>query len=66
MKVAYIELYRIGETSPMVSKIYREEVRGFRKIEWTPQHIVFHMKDDTMIAYKADRVHEIITAREEE
>jgi hypothetical protein len=50
----------------MVSKTYREEVRGFRKIEWTPQHIVFHMKDDTMIAYKADRVHEIITADEEE
>ena len=66
MKVAHVELYRIGEASPMVSKTYQEAVVDFRKIEWAPQHIVFHMKDDTMIAYKADRVHEIIVASNEE
>jgi hypothetical protein len=65
MNIANVELYRLGEVSPMVSKTYQEEVRGFQKIEWAPQHIIFHMKDETLIAYKADRVHELTTMIEE-
>ena len=66
MKVANVTLIRDGETSPMVSRTYTEEVRGFSRIEWSPSHVVFYMKDDTIIAYKADRVHELVTYNENE
>jgi hypothetical protein len=66
MKVASVELYRDGEVSPMVSKTHIEEVRGHVRIEWTPHHVVFVMKDSGIIAYKADRVHEIVEHFEEE
>ncbi len=66
MKVAQVELYRIGESSPMVSKTYFEKVSGHIRIEWTPHHVVFVMKDSTVLAYKADRVHEIVETIEKE
>ena len=66
MKVAIATLIRDGETSPMVTRTYVEEVRGFSRIEWSPSHVVFYMKDDTIIAYKADRVHELVTHFEDE
>jgi hypothetical protein len=65
IRVASVELYRQGETSPMVAKTYHEEVRGVRKIEWTPRHVVFHMNDDIIVAYNADRVHEVVTSYEQ-
>jgi hypothetical protein len=66
MKVASVELYRQGEVSPMVSKTYIEEVRGHVRIEWHPHHVAFVMKNNTIIAYKADRIHEIVETLEQE
>lgn len=43
----------------------REEVRGYDIIEWAPNHVVFHMKDGTTLAYRADRVIELVTYVEE-
>lgn len=66
MQVAHITLIREGEISTIMNKNYREEVRGFDSIQWAPSHVVFKMVDGTIIAYHADRVHELITYREEE
>lgn len=43
----------------------REEVRGYDIIEWAPNHVVFHMKDGTTLAYRADRVIGLVTYVEE-
>lgn len=65
MNVAHVTLYREEETSVIVSKTLTEEVRGFNEILWSPTHVVFKMRDGTIIAYLATRVHEIITAFDE-
>jgi len=66
IKVASVELYRDQEVSSMVTKTYQEEVRGYLEITWAPQHVVFHMPRGNIIAYKADRIHEIVTYNEEQ
>jgi hypothetical protein len=65
MKVAAVTFVRDGEVSAIVNKTYVEEVRGFSDIQWTSTHVVFNMNDETIIAFKADRVHELVTYNEE-
>lgn len=46
-----------------------ESVRGFHEIEFTSQHIVFHMSAsdcNNIIAIRADRVFELVSEVEEE
>lgn len=66
MKIAHVTLIRDEEPSAIVTKHYREEVRGFDSIQWAPSHVVFKMVDGTIIAYHADRIHELVTYIEEE
>lgn len=66
MQVAHVTLIREGETSAIMNKTYREEVRGFDSIQWAPSHVVFKMLDGTVVAYHASRVHELVTYQEEE
>ncbi len=67
MNGAYVTLVRPeDEISTIMTRRYQEDVRGFRKIEWVPNHIIFHMKDDTLIAFHADRVFEVVTYKEED
>lgn len=58
MKIANIELYSEGKLHHHTDF---EEVRDFNKIIQTPLHVVFEMKDDTIVAYKADRVRALTT-----
>jgi hypothetical protein len=66
IKNAQVTLIRDGEVSAIVNRTYAEDVSGFERIEWTPHHVVFHMPDGAMFAYKADRIYEIVTYNEEE
>ena len=46
-----------------------ESIRGFHKIEFTSQHIVFYMSahnDNKIIAVRAERVFELVTEIDEE
>ena len=65
MEVADVTLVRNGEVSAIMNKTYVEEVRGFSDIRWTSTHVVFNMVDGTIIAYKADRIYELVTHIEE-
>jgi hypothetical protein len=63
MKVATVTLHRKTQ-SAVLSGTYIEEVRGFSAIIWAPSHVVFEMNDDTIIAYQASRIHELVTNEE--
>lgn len=65
MKVAMVTLIRDTDPSPIMNQNYVEEVRGFSDIQWTSTHVVFNMVDGTIIAYKADRIYELVTHNEE-
>jgi hypothetical protein len=47
-----------------IESTFDEVFRGVQRLEWQPQHIVFHFKDDNFIAVRADRVLEMITYEE--
>jgi len=68
VKSATVTLIRDGDSSAssILNKFYDETVRGFDRIEWAPHHVVFYMTKQIEIAYKADRVHELVTYYEEE
>jgi len=65
MKLAYVTLSRIDEpaTATILAKQYQETIPCW-DIHWTPNHVVFYVDPaDTkkIIAYRADRVFEVIT-----
>jgi hypothetical protein len=66
MKSASVTLIRDGEVSPMMAKTYQENIRGVIDIVYTPHHVVFILKDETEVAYKADRIQEFETYYEDE
>jgi len=66
MKSATVTLILDGEISPMMSKTYQENIRGLIDIVYTPHHVVFVLKDNREVAYKADRIHEFLTYNEDE
>lgn len=46
-----------------------ESIRGFHEIEFTSHHVVFHMDrldKNRIIAIRADKIHELVTEKEEE
>lgn len=65
MKLAHVTLIRTSEqpASAIMSHQYQETI-PFWKIEWTPQHVVFFVDeadDRKILAYRADRVFDIVT-----
>jgi len=65
MKVANVTLIRDEhETSAIMNSTYVEEVRGYESIDFGHTHIVFHMVDNNLIAYRADRVFDMATYEE--
>lgn len=52
--------------SPILNDKVVEHVIDFVSIDWTPFHVVFHMRDGNTCAYKADRVFELVTYDVEE
>ena len=62
MKLVHVTLVR-DKQSPIYEDTYQETIR-FWKITWTPQHVVFHTNDqdeNDIIAYRAERIFELIT-----
>lgn len=47
--------------SAMVVKILEEDFRGVSRIEWQPQHVVFHFEDGNFVAVLASRILEMVT-----
>jgi hypothetical protein len=43
-------------SSMIISPTYTEDVRGVERIEWTPQHVVFHFGPEKLYVCRADRV----------
>ena len=66
MKSASVTLIRDGEVSPMLAKTYQENIRGVIDIVYAPYHVVFVLKDESEIAYKAEYIQEFQTYYEEE
>jgi hypothetical protein len=68
MKVAIVTLVRdVEEAAASVFNVnYTENVRGFSEIVWAPSHIVFQYENGNVIAYKADRVFELVVTTEDE
>ena len=66
INIAHVTLIRDGDASAIMNRTYVEEVRGFFDITWAPNHVIFNMNDGTSVAYKADRVHELVTYKEED
>ncbi len=67
MNGAYVTLVRPeDEASTIMTRRYREDVRGYKEIRWTPSHVVFDMEDGTLVAYHTDRVFEVVTYKEED
>lgn len=65
MKIAHVTLVRLDEpaTATILAKQYQESI-PFWNIEWTNNHVVLYTNPkDTkhVIAYRSDRVFEIIT-----
>lgn len=65
MKLAHVILSRIDEpaTATILAKQYQETIPCW-DIHWTPNHVVFYVDaTDTkkIVAYRADRVFEVIT-----
>lgn len=65
MKLAHVTLIRTSEqpSSAIMSHQYQETV-PFWDIHWAPQHVVFFIDEadaSKVIAYRADRVFELIT-----
>lgn len=64
MKVAQVTLVRDDPaTSTILAKTYVESVPCWN-IEWTPTHVVFYIDTEDkqkLIAYRADRVYEVVT-----
>lgn len=65
MKLAQITLIRPIDqtTSTIIAREYQETL-PFWKIEWAPQHVIFHIDEDDenkIVAYRSDRVFEIVT-----
>ena len=60
MQVATVTLQRSGEHSAIVNSTYYENIRSESiDVFWAPHHVVFTLKDQSVIAYKADRVNEV-------
>lgn len=55
MKV-YIRLERDEVSSPIIQKEYTEELVDVFRVECTHTHILFHMRDNTVNGYRADKV----------
>ena len=69
MKVATVKLARLENTSAIITSTYTENVRGFERISYEPQHVVFHFPkgfEIEMLAYRASEVLEIFVENEEE
>lgn len=66
MKTAMVTLIRGGEYSLLLAKIYQEKIRGVINIVYAPHHVVFVLKDESEIAYKAELIQEFETYYEEE
>ncbi len=64
MKIANITLVRDEPaTATIIAKQYIESI-PFWKITWTPNHVVFHTKEDDeneILAYRSDRIYELVT-----
>lgn len=65
MKIAHVTLVRLDEpaTATILAKQYQESI-PFWNIEWTPHHVVFYVdpKDTKrVVAYRSDRVYEVVT-----
>ncbi len=61
MKIAHVTLVREeSATSTILTKYYQESI-PFTDITWAPQHIVFHVSDTKLVAYRSDRVYELVT-----
>lgn len=65
MKLAQVTLIRsVDQSSSAVLSREYQETLPFWKIEWTPHHVVFHVDEDDenkIVAYRSDRVFEIVT-----
>lgn len=65
MKLAHVTIIKTTEqpTSAIMSTQYQETV-PFWKIYWAPQHVVFFVDEadeSKIVAYRSDRVFELIT-----
>ena len=47
--------------SSIVTKILEEDIRGVSRIEWQPQHAVFHFEDGNFVAILSSRILEMVT-----
>lgn len=47
-------------------RTYVEKVTDYKDIHWEANHVVFLMSDDTLLAYRSDRIFELVTYLEEE
>lgn len=69
MKLAHVTLVREEPaTATILTKQYIETV-PFWKITWAPNHVVFHTNAsdvNEIVAYRSDRIHEIVTEDMEE
>lgn len=62
-KIANVTLIREQASATILSSHYQETV-PFWKITWAPQHVIFHVDEsdyNKVVAYRADRVFEVIT-----
>lgn len=50
-----------SNTAGILAKFLAEEIRGVSRIEWTPQHVVFHFEDGNFVAILASRILEMVT-----
>lgn len=65
MKLAHVTLIRTSDqhASAIMMSQYQETI-PFWKITWAPQHVIFHTNDrdeNKFVAYRSDRVFEIVT-----
>lgn len=66
MMLAHVTLIRSDvPTATIIAREYQESI-PFWKITWSPDHVIFHVdetNENRFVAYKNDRVHEIVTER---